>query len=325
MSDLVTFGETSLRLSPPSNARLETTDALNVWATGAASNVAIAASRLGTDSMWTSKLADTPLGRRAVSEVRGHDITTDITWVDDEDVDVRQGLTFYEEGSTPRDSFVLDDRHGTATESVEPGDLPMGDVQNADAVFASGETLALAGTVGETVQAVLRAAGGRSVFGLDYRPDLWPANEAREAMTDLLPAVDVFVANEQEAQAVLKKTGEPPQIAHQMATEWEFETVIITQGDHGALVWHDSTIHDRDAVETDVIEATGEHGAFTGAFLARRLAGDDVGSAASHGIAAAALARTIPGPVPTISPEEVDHVVDQMDSGSRGGSSGGIR
>ncbi|MFB6164571.1 MAG: sugar kinase [Haloarculaceae archaeon] len=323
MTDLLTFGETALRLSPPGSGRLETTDRLEVWATGAESNVAIAASRLGADVTWTSKLADTPLGRRAVAELRGHGLTTAVTWADDPGA--RQGLTFFERGSEPRENFVLDDRHGTAVESVTPGDLPMDDVQAAEAVFVSGETVALSGSVAETAQAVLRAAGGTSVLGLDYRADLWSADDARERLTELFPAVDVFVTNEDQAKRVLKKTGEAPEIAHQLGSEYDFETVVVTKSDRGALVWHESTIHERDAVETDPVEATGQHDAFTGAFLGRRLAGDDIAGALAHGVAAAALARTIPGPVPTVNPGEVEAIVERLDAGAPGGAGGPLR
>lgn len=323
MTELVTFGETALRLSPPQHARLETADQLNVWATGAASNVAVTASRLGTTSTWTSKLANTPLGRRAVSELRGHGLTTEVTWVDA--AEARQGLTFYESGSTPRASYTLDDRDGTAIETAEPGELPMEAVQNADSVFVSGETVALSDTVEETAQAVLRAAGGTAVLGLDYRPDLWSTSEARETLTGLFPAVDVLVTNEDDASTVLKTTGEGPQMAHQLASEYDFETVVITRSEHGALVWHNSTIHESDAVETTAVEPTGEHDAFTGAFLSRRLAGESIGDALAYGVAAAALTRTIAGPVPTVNPEEVERIVDELGGGSSGSSGGGIR
>ncbi|MFD1587704.1 sugar kinase [Halorientalis brevis] len=323
MTDLVTFGETALRLSPPQHARLETADQLNVWATGAASNVAVAASRLGTDSTWASKLADTPLGRRAVSELRGHGITTDVSWV--EASEARQGLTFFEAGSTPRDSYVLDDRHGTAIETAEPAELPMDDVQDGQAVFVSGETIALSETVEQTAQAVLRAAGGTSVLGLDYRPDLWSASEARETLTDMFPAADVLVANEDDVQTVLKQTGEASQLAHQIGSKYDFETVVVTQGEHGALVWHDATIHESDAVETQAVETTGEHDAFIGAFLSRRLAGDGISDALAHGVAAATLTRTIPGPVPTVTPDEVERIVDELDEGSPGNARGALR
>ncbi|MFB6084866.1 MAG: sugar kinase [Halorientalis sp.] len=321
MTQLVTFGEAVLRLSPPPTARLETAEQFDVWTTGAASNVAVAASRLGTDVTWLSKMADTPLGRRAVSTLRGHGLTTDVTWA--EEGTGRQGLTFYERGATPRGSTVVDDRDRTALETVEPGSIPMDTVQEAEAVFASGESLALSEDVVETTQAVLRAAGGTSVLGLDHRPDLWSSEEARETITDLFPAVDVFVTSTEDAERVLKQTGKPPEIAHQLANEGDFETVVMTRGEHGALVWHDATIHERDAVETDAVDATGQHDAFVGSFLGRRLAGDDIGDALAHGVAAAALTRTIHGPVPAIDPAEVESVIADLDDGSPGISSDG--
>jgi 2-dehydro-3-deoxygluconokinase len=323
MTELVTFGETALRLSAPGSMRLETTDRLDVWAAGAESNVAVAASRLGTDAMWTTKMADTPLGRRAVAELRGHGLTTEVNWVDDGDV--RQGLTFFESGNEPRDDFVLDDRQRTAIESVEPGELPMSEVQQAEAVFVSGETVALSETALETIQAVLRAAGGKAVLGMDYRSDLWSKTEARETLTDIFPAVDVLVANERDVSSVLKKQGNTKEIAHQVASEYDFETVVITKSEHGAIAWHNATIHEHDAVETETVDATGQHDALVGAFLSRRLAGDDVGGALAYGIAAAALTRTMPGPIPTITASEVETIVDELDAGSPGGAGGPLR
>jgi 2-dehydro-3-deoxygluconokinase len=201
----------------------------------------------------------------------------------------------------------------------------MDTVQNAEAVFASGETLALSDTVVETTEAVLRATSGTSVLGLDYRPGQWSAEEARETVSGLFPAVDVFVTNVDEAQRVLKQTGKPAEIAHQLANEGDFETVVMTRGEHGALVWHDATIHEQDAVETDAVDVTGQHDAFVGAFLGRRLAGDAIGDALSHGVAAAALSRTIYGPVPTIDPTEVEQVVGDLTGDSPGSSGGGLR
>lgn len=320
MTDLVTFGETALRLSPPGSERLEAADRLSVSAAGAASNVAVAASRLGTDAAWLSKVADTPLGRRAVSELRGHGIETAVTWADDG----RQGLTFTEREHRPREGRVLDDRHDTAIESVRPGDLPMDAVQDAGAVFVSGETVGLSTAVAETAAAVLRATGGRAVLGLDYRPGLWSATEARETLAELFPAADVFVTNVEEVRTVLDLSGDAAEVAHRVGSEHGFETVILTRGGRGALVWHDTTIHERDAVEADAVDATGQHDAFTGAFLGRRLAGDPVGDALAHGVGAAALARTIPGPVPAVDPADLRRVVESMDVGSDG-TTGSLR
>ena len=51
--------------------------------------------------------------------------------------------------------------------------------------------------------------------------------------------------------------------------------------------------------------------AFTGAFLARRLAGDDVSTALEYGAATAALKRTIPGDIALVTREEVEAVIDE--------------
>jgi len=77
MADLVTFGETMLRFSPPDEARLEIADQYDVDVAGAESNVAVAAQRLGLDATWLSKLPDSPIGRKVANELRGHGVSVD--------------------------------------------------------------------------------------------------------------------------------------------------------------------------------------------------------------------------------------------------------
>jgi len=89
MTELVTFGETMLRLSPPDDERLETADQYTVRAAGAESNVAVAAQRLGLDALWASKLPDSPVGRRVTGELKHHGVSVDVAW-DDSD-SARQG------------------------------------------------------------------------------------------------------------------------------------------------------------------------------------------------------------------------------------------
>ncbi|KOX93310.1 hypothetical protein AMR74_16365 [Halorubrum tropicale] len=71
---LVTFGETMLRLNPPSGEHLETATSLEFRTAGAESSVAIAVARLGAPAVWLSKLLNSPLGRRVTNEVRHHGV-----------------------------------------------------------------------------------------------------------------------------------------------------------------------------------------------------------------------------------------------------------
>jgi 2-dehydro-3-deoxygluconokinase len=80
--DLVTFGETTLRFSPPRGERLETAETLTFATAGAESNVAVAASRLGADAAWLSKLPDSTLGRRVTADLRQHGVDPAVAWSD---------------------------------------------------------------------------------------------------------------------------------------------------------------------------------------------------------------------------------------------------
>jgi len=311
MPNIVTVGDASLRLSPVGKERIETASDVRMRTAGTECSVAVAANRLGGEAIWLSKLPDSSLGRRVVSELHEHGVATNVAWTDEG----RQGLTFYEAAAPPRDTVMISDRANTAASTITPGDLPMDLVQGAKAVFVSGSTMALSETAADTAEAVLRAAGGNdgvTAFDLDYQPHVWQPSTARETLTRAFDAVDILFANEGHLKTVLKKSGQAREIAHTVAAEHDFEMVIITQSEHGAIAYHDGVIQDQDSVETEIVDPSGQHEAFIGAFLARMLAGTDPDEALAYGVATAALTRTIPGPLTTVKRGEVDALVDHI-------------
>ncbi|WP_433625942.1 bifunctional 2-dehydro-3-deoxygluconokinase/2-dehydro-3-deoxygalactonokinase [Halomicrococcus sp. NG-SE-24] len=309
MADLVTFGETMLRLSPPDRERIETTSTLELRAAGAESNVAIAAQRIGADATWTSKLPDSPLGRRVAAELRSHGIDAAVAWSDDG----RQGTYYLEHGSTPRGTNVIYDRSDAAVTTTRPDDLPLSTVRDADWFHTSGITPALSSTLESTVADVLstaRDAGTTTSFDVNYRSKLWSPEEARATLTELFPAVDVLTTAKRDAREVLGREGDAESIARGLADDHDFETVVVTRGEDGALAFHDGAVFEQPAVETETVDPIGTGDAFVGAFVARRLAGDDVQTALEYGAATAAMKRTIPGDVAVVTREEVEAVVD---------------
>lgn len=80
MPTFATLGEAALRLSPPGHERLETAREVEVHVTGAESNAAVVAHRLGCASTWISRLPDSPLGRRVAGELREHGLDVEVTW-----------------------------------------------------------------------------------------------------------------------------------------------------------------------------------------------------------------------------------------------------
>ncbi len=310
MTDLVTFGETMLRLSPPGNERIETTTELELRAAGAESNVAAAAARLGAEAVWTSKLPDSPLGRRVTSELESYGLETDPVLT----AEGRQGTYYLEFAGRPRGTDVIYDRSNAAVTTARAEELPTDRIGESEWFYTSGITPALSSTLEETVETLLeiaRDAGTKTAFDLNYRSKLWSPEEARETLTSLFDRVDVLVTAVRDARNVLGVEGDEETIARGLAEEWGFETVVLTRGEEGALALDEGEITRQPAFETETHDPIGTGDAFVGAFLARRIAVGEISEALEYGAATAALKRTIPGDIAVVTPAEVERVIDE--------------
>ncbi|MHB9288631.1 sugar kinase [Halobacteriales archaeon Cl-PHB] len=320
MTAFVTFGETALRFSPSGYERLQTAAETSVHVDGEESNAAVAATCLGADSTWISRLPANPLGKRVVATLEGHGVDTHVAW-DDEG---RQGLVFAEAAAPPRNASRVQDRHDTAASRATASDLPMATVQDADVVFTGASTPALSADAANTTEAMLRAgsgAGALTALDLDFDPALHEPAHVKAVVEHLFDHVDVLVANEDHARTVLPRSGKPRELANGLVAEYGLEMVVVTRSEHGAVLMHDTpgtnVIHERETVDAEPVDQTGQHEAFVGGFLQRLGDGADAAEALTYGVATSALARTTPGPLLTVDREEVDAVADQVQETAR--------
>jgi 2-dehydro-3-deoxygluconokinase len=314
MADLVTFGETMLRLSPPDDVPIELAESFDVHAGGAESNVAVAAQRLGLETVWLSKLPETPPGRRAVADLRRHGVTPAVVWSDSG----RQGLYYLETGDTPRETSVVYDREHAAVCSATPAELPTDHVEDARVFLTTGITPALSERLAETTKRLLALAsdaGTTTWFDLNYRSQLWSPAEARETVTDLTGHVDGLVVAKRDVETVFERTGPVEEVATALAGEHEFETVVVTRSAEGALAVHDGEVFEQSAYPAGDSHPVGSGDAFVGGLLARRLQGGSVSAALAYGAATAALKRAIPGDVAAVTPADVERVLEGPESG----------
>lgn len=298
----VTFGEPVLRLAAPSTERLATARQLRTSTAGAES-VAAAAARPFEESHYCTVLPDSPLGQRVAGELRERDVNVHATRREG-----RIALEFAEPGSPPRPPSRVSDRAATAASGISEGDLPQETVAKADAVYTTGVT---AGGSAELARATARfcktASDGdaTTALGLHYRPAQWPAEEAREALSSMFPAVDVLITTEEDAAHVLDREGPSPEVAHALAATHGFDAVALVR-DRNAVVLHDSTVYDYE-FPTDG-DARDRVDPFAGAFLAS-LDGDP-DSATRRGVATAALADE---GLPVLDAKSVATLADELD------------
>jgi len=309
MVEVVTFGEAMLRLSPPADGRLETTPQFDVTVGGSESNVAALASRLGRDAIWLSKLPDDPLGRRVAGQLRRDGVEPVVCWSDEG----RVGTYYLESGDPPRGTDVVYDRAGSAVTTVQPGDLDTETVESAEVFHTSGITPALSDATAETTAQLLSIAAqsGTTVsFDLNYRSKLWSHAEARDTLEPLLADVDLLFAPRRDTESILGIDAAAQEMARHLAGTYGIETVVVTMGGDGALALHGGECYEQSVYPASDRRPIGTGDAFVGGFLAALVETDDLDTALSWGAAAAALKRSIPGDIATITPDEVREVID---------------
>lgn len=316
MGDLVTFGETPLRLSPPGRERVEMAESLDLHADGTESNVAVAAAALGTDAVWVSKAPDTAIGRNVTRQIASAGVETDVSWTDDSH---RQGLTFRESATPPRESRYWHDREHTSLSSAQPADFPMDRIQDASVVYTALSSAVLSEDAANTAEAMLRASGGSgavTAVELDYTPGLDSAAAFEAVFESLADEVDVLFASENAVAEVLGETGSPRELTNTLAAVYDLQIVVIRRADGSAIALHDTpgtnVIHERSAIEFETVDPTGEGGAFTGGFLSELIQGSDASRALSVGVACGVFINTISGPFLSVEGDEIESLTEQV-------------
>jgi 5-dehydro-2-deoxygluconokinase len=208
---------------------------------GSATNVAVAASRLGLRSAVVTRTGEDPLGRfvrRALAEFA----------VDDRYVHEMPGLatpiTLCE--IFPPDDFPLWFYRGSTPPdlTITPADLDLDAVRSAGVLW-----LTATGLCREPSRSAHQAAwqargrGRHTVLDLDFRAQFWSSEDAaREAMQQALPHVSVVVGNRLECTVA---TGEQdPHRAAQALLDAGPTLAIVKLGAQGAIAkTRDTSVH----------------------------------------------------------------------------------
>lgn len=301
---LVVFGETMLRLSPPSFRRLEQTEVLNVTVGGSELNVAVAAQRLGLPSAYVTRLPTNPLGRMITGKAREHGVNTDhVVWADDG----RAGLYFVEFGASPRANSVLYDRADSAMARIAPGQVDWESAFSGARHFhTSGITPALSDGAAQATLEALQAArrAGMSVsVDLNYRARLWSQAEARQMMSKLMEFTNVLITTEEDTERVFGITASDyEQVAHKLAQAFNLDAVAITlretpsvwRNSWSAMAYAGGETFLGPRFEIEIVDRVGAGDAFAGGFLYGWLV-DGLESGVRYGVAMSTLKQTNPG------------------------------
>ena len=197
------FGELLLRLSSPGYNRLFQKDSLDATFCGGEANVAVSLANFGIDSEFVTKFPDNDIGRAAEKSLKYFGVNTaKIVYGDG-----RMGLYYLEKGASQRPSKVIYDRAYSAIALADKNDFDWDKLFSGVTWFHwTGINPALGDNVAEICKLACKKAKEKGITiscDLNYRKNLWTSEKAQRVMSELMPYVDVCIANEEDADKVL--------------------------------------------------------------------------------------------------------------------------
>lgn len=210
---IVTFGEIMGRICPPGYKRFVQSmpGSLELTFAGAEANVAASLALLGAEVRFVTALPDNVLAEACLHTLRGLGI--DVSQIVRRR-EGRLGLYFVEKGANQRPSNVVYDRDHSAIAQVSPEAFDWEAIfQDAKWMHITGITPALSENAFRSTRLAVERAKSKGLTvscDLNFRKKLWRWREgisanalAAECMTQILPHVDVVIANEEDAADVL--------------------------------------------------------------------------------------------------------------------------
>ena len=336
MKRVITFGEIMMRLNPEGNLRFVQAERFEASYAGGEANVAVSLANYGMDAAFVSKVPAHAIGQCAVNALRHFGVDTK-NMVRGGD---RLGAYFVEKGAPQRPSKVIYDRAHSAIALAEPSDFDWDAIfDGADWFHWTGITPALGGNLPQICLEACKAAKARGVTiscDLNYRNKLWSREKACEIMSQLMPYVDVCIANEEDAKDVFGIEAANTDIhagklnhegyisvAQQIHDRFGCSSVAITlrssisadDNDWAAMLYQNGQAYFSPSYRIHIVDRVGGGDSFGGGLIYSQLTGMDPQKSINFAVAASCLKHTISHDFNLVTVEEVESLAKGNASG----------
>lgn len=203
MKKMVGFGDYMLRLNPAGYLRFIQADNFQINYTGAEANVCVSLAMMGMETDFVTRLPRNDIAAAGVAELRKFGVSTRHIAYGGE----RMGVFYVEKGAAQRPSKVVYDRKYSSISTCSYEDFDWESIfAGATNFHMTGITPALSETIPDVCIQVCKKAkemGLTISCDLNYRKNLWTEAQAKACMQQLMPYIDVLIANEEDAEKVL--------------------------------------------------------------------------------------------------------------------------
>ena len=336
MKRIITFGEIMMRLNPEGYLRFVQANKFEASYAGGEANVAVSLANYGMDAAFVSKVPKHEIGQCAVNTLRQFGVDTSLMVRGGD----RLGLYYVEKGASQRASKVIYDRAGSAIATAAASDFDWKKIfDGADWFHFTGITPALGGEMPAVCLEACKAAKELGITiscDLNYRKKLWTNKEAEAVMSQLVPYVDVCIANEEDAKDVFGIEAEGTDlnagkvnhdgyisVARQISERFGCKKVAITlrgsisasDNEWAAMLYSDGKAYFSPKYRVHIVDRVGGGDSFGGGLIYSLLSGFDDQKAINFAVAASCLKHSIEHDFNLVSVAEVEALAGGNASG----------
>ncbi|ODT75896.1 MAG: 5-dehydro-2-deoxygluconokinase [Pelagibacterium sp. SCN 64-44] len=304
--DVITIGRASVDLyGQQIGTRLEDVGSFAKSVGGCPTNIAVGTARLGLKSALITRVGDEQMGRFIREQLAREGVETEGIATDPERLTALVLLAVENDASFP----LIFYRDNCADAALDENDVQESFIRRALAVLVTGTHFAKPNSdkAQRKAMAIARAHGGKVIFDIDYRPNLWglaghDAGDSRYIASDkvsahlqtVLPECDLIVGTEEE---ILIASGAADlHDALRTIRSLSSAVIVLKRGPMGCIVY-DGAIPDNleDGIvgkgfPIEVYNVLGAGDAFMSGFLRGWLRGEDHTTSATWANACGAFA-----------------------------------
>ncbi|MGE0004491.1 MAG: 5-dehydro-2-deoxygluconokinase [Parvibaculaceae bacterium] len=304
--DVIAIGRSSVDLyGQQIGSRLEDIASFAKSVGGCPSNIAIGTARLGLKPGLITRVGDEQMGRFIKEQLAREGVALDGIVTDKERLTSLVLLSVENDRTFP----LIFYRENCADSALSEDDIDPAFIRSSRSVLVTGTHFARPANHAAQRKAVgiARANGGKVVFDIDYRPNLWglaghAAGEERyirsdkvsESLQAILPDCDLIVGTEEEVHIA---GGEEDTLAAlRRIRALSKATIVLKRGPMGCIVFPDAIPqHIEDGIvgqgfPVEVYNVLGAGDSFMSGFLRGWLTGEDYATAATWANACGAFA-----------------------------------
>jgi 5-dehydro-2-deoxygluconokinase len=330
--DLIAIGRASVDLyGQQIGSRLEDVASFAKSVGGCPANIAIGTARLGLRSALITRVGAEQMGGFIREQLAREGVATDGVRTDERRLTGLVLLAVQNEGVSPMTFY----RSDCADMALDESDIDEGLIARARAIVVTGThfSRALAAAAQSKAIALAKAHGGKVVFDIDYRPNLWglgghaagferyvKSEAVSERLKPVLPSCDLIVGTEEEIMIAGGADGVREALKAIRAVSGA--DIVLKRGALGCIVYEGPIPDDLErgvvgrGFPIEVFNVLGAGDAFMSGFLRGWLGGEDLATSATwaNACGAFAVSRLLCSPeYPTFA--ELDHFLKHGSAG----------